>query len=121
MKLTNLIMLQYITYLNEIAPKTKGKLGYAVSRNIRKISEELIDFEQARMNLIYKYGVLNAESQEYIISEDTSEYKKFLDEINILSSIEHNVDIYKIDIDSIIQSDLTAQEMNNIFFMIEEE
>lgn len=120
MKLTNQNMIQYLESLNKISNKVYGKLGYAVARNMRKIHNELTDFNDMRLKYIQKYGSIN-EKGEYVLSINTNEYQNFVAELSPLLLIEHNVDIYKIDIDSIIISELTAQEIMELDFMIEED
>ena len=120
MKLTNIEMFNYLNILKEISNKVYGKLGYAVARNIRKISEENIEYEKIRLECIYKYGTLN-ENDTYVIKTDTEAYLNFVKDMEEISEISHEIDIYKVDVDTIIKSNLSAQEIFNIDFMIKEE
>lgn len=120
MKLTNIEMSNYLSYLNKVADKTKGKLAYAIARNIRKISNESYEFEQIRENLINKYGTPNEEGISSI-KIDSDAYKSFVEEITEYMNIEHEVDIYKIDPEIIFNSELTAKEIVWLDFMIEDE
>lgn len=120
MKLTNLEMLNYLEALNQISEKVYGKLGYAVARNLRKIANELIEFEQIRSDTFYKYAILN-ENNEYELKANTKPYKDFIDEMHEIASIHHKVDIYKVEPDLVIQSGLNAKELNSLVFMIKDE
>ena len=48
MKLTNQKMDECFIALNSIAERTNGKLGYAIARNIRKLSEELVEYQSLK-------------------------------------------------------------------------
>ena len=119
MKLTNIEMSNHLNSLNQISNKAKGKLGYAVARNIRKISDELIEFENIRLEHIRKYGTAN-ENGECVIKKDTEEYCKFITDMQEFANISHDVDIFMINADIVMESDLTAEEMIKIEFMINE-
>ena len=119
MKLTNIEMSNHLNSLNQISSKVKGKLGYAVARNIRKISDELIEFENIRLEHIRKYGTVN-ENGECVIKKDTEEYHKFITDMQEFANISHDVDIFMINADIVMESDLTAEEMIKIEFMINE-
>lgn len=120
MKLTNIEMSNHLNSLNQISGKVKGKLGYAVARNIRKISSELIEFENIRLEHIYKYGTKN-DNGDCFIKKDTEEYNKFLTDMQEYAAITHDVDIYMINAEEIFKSDLTADEITTIDFMINHE
>lgn len=119
MKLTNIQMSNNLLYLNKIANKTKGKLAYAIARNIRKISNEVCEFEKIRNDLIAKYGTAD-ENGISSIKANTDAYDKFLKEIEEYIYIEHDVDIYKISEEEIFKSDLTANEILWLDFMIDD-
>ena len=119
MKLTNIEMSNYLNSLQQVSNKVKGKLGYAVARNIRKISDELIEFENLRLEHIRKYGTVN-ENGECVIKKDTEEYEKFLTDMQEYVTIAHDVDIHMVDAEEIFKSDLTADEITTIDFMINE-
>lgn len=119
MKLTNLEMLNSLNALNQISDKVYGKLGYAVARNIRKLANELVEFEQIRYDTFYKYATLN-ENNEYELKANTPAYQEFINEIHEIAMIVHKVDIYKIEPDIVIESELSAKEVNNLVFMIKD-
>jgi len=116
MQLKNIEMSNYLSTLNQISNKVTGKFGYAVARNIRKISYEVLEFEKVKNELINKYGE-DLDGQK-VIRLNTIAYKNFLNEIQEYKDITHEVDIFMIDADEVWKSDLTAQEIISLDFMI---
>lgn len=123
MKLTNVQMSNYLDALQAIAGKATGKLGYAVSRNMRKLANENVEFMQIKNELINKYGKEYTDESgisQISIKFGTDEYNKFMDEIKEYGEITHDVDIYMIDETELYSSTLNANEMMSIDFMVEE-
>lgn len=123
MKLTNIEMSAYLNSLKEISGKTKGKLSYAVARNIRKLTNELVEFENIRNDLICKYGAeVKAENRFVIDPQNNPEgFEKYWKDMQEYVYISHEIDIFKIDPIEFETSDLTAEDIMNIEFMINEE
>lgn len=119
MQLKNIEMSNYLNALNQISNKVTGKLGYAVARNIRKISDEVFEFEKIKNELINKYGE-DSDGQK-VIRLNTEPYQNFLDEIQEYKDIAHEVDIFMIDAYEVWKSDLTAKEIISLDFMINDE
>lgn len=119
MKLTNIDMDKHLSFLNSISSKVTGKLAYAVARNIRKISSELIEYNEIRDELIIKHGE-QTENGSYAIGVGTEGFKKFVNDIKEYADIEHDVDIYEVDEDTICNSSLNAEEILSIDFMIKD-
>lgn len=119
MKLTNIDMDKHLSFLNSISSKVTGKLAYAIARNIRKISSELTEYNKIRDELITKHGE-TTDNGTYSISVGTDAYKKFIKDISEYAVIEHEVDIYPIDEETICNSSLTAEEMLQLDFMIKD-
>lgn len=120
MELKNYEMSNCLSYLTEIAPKVTGKLAYAIARNIRKIRNECVEFEKIRIELIQKYGQEDNDGN-ISVSRNSENYAKFLEELEVYSNITHEVDIFKIDADELFSSDLNANDMLFLEFMINEE
>jgi len=120
MKLTNIQMSNYMSALNKVAQsdKVSGKLAYAIARNMRKISEEGIEYDMLRRKIVEKYGEKTDEG--FAISPDSPDYEKALQEINEIGNITHDVDIFKVSEDLICNSMLNVQDILSIDFMIEE-
>lgn len=119
MKLKNSEISLYTQNLQGISSKVSGKLAYVVARNIRKLTDEVIEYERIKNDLIVKYGTVNENGQS-VIKVNTPEYNEFLKEINEYATIEQEVNILMITPEDLYSSTLTAEEMLNIDFMIDE-
>lgn len=119
MKLANIEMSNCLSNLKSISGKVTGRLAYAVSRNMRKLSNEVLEFETIKNNLIDQYGEKN-EDGVMTIKTGTDSYKKFIEDISEYSDIAHEVDIYTIPSDVLYDSVLNADEMLYLDFMIHE-
>lgn len=119
MKLSNGQMNIYLKSLNTISKKVKGKLAYCVARNIRKISNELTEFERLKNEYIFEHGY--EENGSYVIDVESQEYQDFLIFIKEYINIEHEIDIMLIELEEIYKSDLTGDEILQLDFMIKED
>ena len=119
MKLTNIEMSNYLMSLKNISEKVNGKLAYAVSRNMRKIANEVLEFETIRNDLINKYGEKN-ENGIFAIKIGSDSYEKFMKDIKEYADIEHEVDVYSISSEILCDSNLNADEMLQLDFMVTE-
>lgn len=118
MYLTNEQSDYYLSVLKIIAPKVTGKLGYAVARNMRNLSNSLTEYIERKNSLIIKYGAeINGEIS---LNKSDENYKLFLNEIKEFSDIEHDIDIMKVAPNDIYNSTLSADVISNIMFMIDE-
>ena len=120
MKLTNAEMDINLQALQKISDKVTGMFAYAVARNMRKISEELVEYQELKNKAITKYGNL-MEDGRYAIDVTTDAYKDYLEEMKDYSSIQHDVTIQTISKDVLLSSSLNANEILTIDFMIEED
>lgn len=119
MKLTNTEMSNYLMSLRNISEKVNGKLAYAVSRNMRKLANEVLEFEEIRNSLIDKYGTKNKDGI-FTIKIGTEAYDNFIEDISEYLDIEHEVDIFTVNSEIMCKSDLNAEEMLQLDFMITE-
>ncbi len=119
MELTNQQIYVYIQNLRSIATKVSGRVAYAVAKNIRKLSAEIVEYENVRDELITKYGEI-AENGQTSIQIGSEGYFKFLGEIQEYDDIKQNVDILMLSPDDLYKSDLNADEIMRIDFMISE-
>lgn len=117
MKLTNAKMDEHYASLVAISERVTGKLGYAIARNIRKLSEELVEYHSLKDKAIIKYGTTDENGQTRIqIGSDA--YKSFLEEMKEYTNIEHEVPIFGVTEEEVLSSNLTAKEILAIDFMI---
>ncbi len=123
LKLTTVQMTNYLDSLQSIAEKVTGRLGYAVSRNMRKLTSENIEFLQIRNDLLNKYGTVAIDEdgiERISVNKGTDAYDEFMKEITEYTSISHDIDICMVDEKDIYTSSLNAKEMMAIDFMIQE-
>ena len=120
MKLTNIQMDNYLQALRNISEKVTGKFAYAVARNIRKIADELVEYQNLKDKTIIKYGEEN-DNGTSSIEVGSEAFKKYLEEMSEYTNITHDVPIQKIDQDTLLSSKLNANEILTIDFMIQEE
>jgi hypothetical protein len=73
--------------------KMAGKLARVMSRNLRLISNELTDFNQARQKLLDQYGKPNDNGTQYEFNVEDGSSKKFADELNATLDDEVELDI----------------------------
>lgn len=100
----------------------RGKFGYAVARNIRKLNDACLEFLQARRDLISKYGVAEVGENgkptgEYSIKIGTDECNAFLEQLSEYGDIEHPVEICKVPYD-ILPDDLAAKDLLDLEWML---
>ena len=119
MKLTNVQMDNYLQAMQNISEKITGKLAYVVARNMRKISEELVEYQNLKNNAIFKYGEIGEDGRASILIGSDA-FKKFVEEMDEYADISHEVAIQKITQAELLSSPLNANEILTIDFMVEE-
>ena len=119
MTMTNIEMLNRLTYLQSISSKVTGRLAYAVARNIRKIANECQDFIKIKDDLVRKYGT-QTEDGKLVIKQSYDSYDEFMDELKVYTDLQCDVDIYTVDEKELCESALNADEMLMIEFMVKE-
>lgn len=118
MKITNEKADYYLSVLKIISTKVSGKLGYAVARNIRELSTSLSEYTGIKNTLITKYGENNG--KEIILSTESENYQKYFQEIKDFADIKHDVNIMLVDPEDIYKSNLTADVISKIMFMVKD-
>lgn len=122
MKMTNNEIYTRATALAEAFQDGSQKLPIKVNFYLQKNKAALLtlaqDIEKSRIDIAETYGTLDAESSQYVIPSD-----KMADaakELEDLFNLEQEVQIYKINIDS-LSDDLamTTAQMEAIMFMID--
>ena len=119
MKLTNVQMDNYLQAMQEISEKITGKFAYAVARNMRKISEELVEYQNLKNKAIFKYGETD-ETGRAAIKVGSDAFEKYLEDMKDYAEIAHDVEIQMITKDELLSSPLNANEILTIDFMVEE-
>ena len=116
MKYTNLQLQNYFDVLNNIASKVTGKLAYLVTKNARKISEELQEYTDIRNNKLRQYG--EERDGQISLSVDSENYPKFIAEMAEYDEIELELSFLMAEPADLYTSNLNAIEMDQISFMI---
>jgi hypothetical protein len=119
MKLKNIEMSNYLTALNSVANKVTGILAYGVARNIRKISNEVSEYDGIRNKTIEKYGEVGEDGFARI-ELGTEAYDKYIADMSEYDNIEHEVEIFMVSSSALAETTLNANEIMGIEFMIEE-
>lgn len=122
MKLTNTQIYNYATGLNEAFKDNAQKLPIKINFYLQKNKSTLLslaqDIETARFNIISNYGSPSEDGSQYIIPKEKIEEAQ--QELNDLLSLEQDVNIYTINIDSLSDDlTLTTGQMEAIMFMID--
>ncbi len=127
MKLSNERIVNDANVLGAISQKNLPiKVSYAIAKNIAKIEAEIKVYNKERQKLIEKYSVKDEEGKPLI--EDNSvkiapeHVEDWNRDIKELLAIENEVDIHKIQLHTLINSncDFTPAELMLIDYMIEE-
>ena len=121
MKLTNNEIYSHANGLLEVFQDNTQKLPIKINFYLQKNKTTLVtlaqEIEQNRISIIQSYGVLNEETQQYIIPQD--KIPEASGELNDLFNLEQDVDIYMIDINSLSDDyAMTTAQMEAIMFMI---
>lgn len=122
MTLTNNEIYMYTRQLMDAFQDGEQKLPIKINFYLQKNKNTLLglaqDIEKARLEIAQNYGTLDDAGEQYVIPNDKlAEASKELED---LFNLEQEVDIYKINIDSL--SDdliLSAAQMEALMFMID--
>jgi hypothetical protein len=120
MRVTNKDAEMYYDNLMSIAGKVTGKLGYSISRNIRKLNIELKEYFDMKNKAIREYGE-KGENEIYSLKTDSPKFQEYLKEMAEIEDVKISVDIMKVNPEDVYDSSLSASEMLLIDFMIKEE
>lgn len=95
------------------------KMNFYLQKNKKTLFDLAQEIEKSRLEIANAYGELDEETQQYQVPADKVEAAS--KDLNELFNIEQDVNIYKINIDSLSDDFvLTTAQMEAIMFMIEE-
>lgn len=122
MKLSNQDIYMYAIKLNEAFSDENQKLPIKVNFYLQKNKNTLIELathiEQTRSDIIAQYGTYDDENNGYAFTAENAE--KVQKELEDLSNLEQDVNIYTINIDNLPEDmTLTTGQMEAIMFMVE--
>ena len=123
MILTNAQIYDYTSALMEEfydnSLKLPIKMNFYLQKNKKTLFDLAQEIEKSRLEIASAYGELNEETQQYQVPADKVEAAS--KDLNELFNIEQDVNIYKINIDSLSDNFvLTTAQMEAIMFMIED-
>lgn len=106
------------TVFNDGEQKLPIKVNFYLQKNKSTLIALAQDIDKSRMDIVQTYGTLNEEGTAYNIPEDKiAEASKELED---LFSLEQEVHIYKVNIDSLSDDlTLTTAQMEALMFMID--
>ena len=121
MKLTNQEIFAYASLLteafNDANEKLPIKINFYLQKNKKLLIELAQDIENSRLQIAQENGQLDEERGQYAINPDKIEFVQ--KELEELFSLEQEVDIYTIDIESLSDDlSLTTGQMEALMFMI---
>lgn len=100
-----------------IGAKETGKLGFALAKNGRKLSEELVEYNDKRDELLEKYGKNNG-GGEYSLTNEAA--RKFNDELQVYGSLEIEFEPMTVEEEVFYGGNLTADQMYVLMWMVKE-
>lgn len=98
--------------------KHQGFIGYAAAKNMRTITEALIEYYEVRNELIRKYG--EVKDGEIKLSYQSPQFAKFSEEFAPIQNVEQEIDIVMIPYDQVINSNLLGEDMLAANWMLED-
>lgn len=122
MKMTNEEIYTHAAKLAEAFQDSTQRLPVKVNFYIQKNKNTLLplgqNIEESRMEIIRNFGQPAEDGESYIIPDENVESAQ--KELNDLFTLEQEVDIYKVSIDSFPEDiSLTTGQMDAIMFMID--
>ena len=94
-------------------------MNFYLQKNKKTLFDLAQEIEKSRLEIASAYGELDEETQQYQVPADKVEAAS--KDLNELFSIEQDVNIYKINIDSLSDDFvLTTAQMEAIMFMIDD-
>lgn len=94
------------------------KVNFYMQKNRATLTTLAQEVEKARVEILQKHGTLNEETNQFEFSSDVAE--TVIQELNDLLSLEQEVNIYTVSIDSFGDDlSLTTGQMEALMFMID--
>ena len=108
-----------IEYFSNNEIKFPIKVNFYLQKNQTELVNLAQEIEKQRVEIIKEYGIINEETQKLEVPpEKTAEATE---RINELFDLTQDVKIYKVDIDAFGDITLTANQMQALLFMINDE
>ena len=97
--------------------REKGKLGYAIARNTRRMKDAVKEYMDIRDDAIRKCGTKTKNGQVVVTAENE---EKFLQELDGIGEITAEVDVFLVDEETFLNGTLDSHQMENLLWMIKE-
>lgn len=94
--------------------------AWRLLKTIQQIQKECNTFREFRVNKIKEYGVFDEQLNDYILNKDNPNFNKFIEELTPLLQEKSDINIVKINIEDLKETNLTIQELASIDWLIEE-
>ena len=121
MKIANEILLKIKVLLSQQI-EAKGKASYAISKNLRKINQEIAAYEEFRNSLVSKYGE-ETENGGHTISMTSEHWSDFIDELTPVANESTEIEVYHLsdsDFDNIFCESWTPADYDLIYQLLVE-
>ena len=105
-------------YFSDSEVKFPIKVNFYLQKNKNALTTLAQDIEQERINIIQEYGKLDEETQQFSIPQE--KMTEASEKINDLFNLTQDVNLYKVNLDSFGDMELTANQMQALLFMIED-
>lgn len=115
MRMTNAEGAQCLSIMMNI--QEKGKLGFAIAKNMRKLNDELREYFAKRDELIQEYGE-KQDGDQYRIPPEAAQ--KFIDELREYDEIPFDFEPQTIDEEAFASGSLTSDQMYALMWMVNE-
>ena len=116
MKFKNEDMFRNIMVMRDI--HETGKLGYAIARNMRKMTDAAKEYMDIREDILKKYGNETDDGLYMIPKDKTADFSR---EMGEYSGIEHDVDVFFVSESDFLNSNMDTQQMFALDWMISQE
>ena len=98
--------------------REKGKLGYAIARNTRKLKDAAKEYLDMREKLIREHGDKD-EKGNITVSE--KKWAKCQEEMEDIMGISHEADLFAVSSDDFMSGTLNSWQMERLLWMVKEE
>lgn len=88
---------------------TKGTCGVKIARNLRMINEELLEYNEKKLEIFRKYG--REENGQLIVDKDSEHYQDFINELKPYQDMEVSFDFKTFTDEELAESGLNANQM----------
>lgn len=112
--MTNAQAMERVTVLAQT--NEKGKLGYVIARNRRKIEEEIKEYSALRDEAVKKYCTATDEPGRYSVTPEAA--AKIDGELSQYSGIEFEADIMTVSPKELYGGGLTSRQMYSLDWMV---